>query len=94
MSSVLDEVDDDYRFTMHKMNAIRNQSSANLGVGGSSSYYANATTTSNDTKFDAYRMVGRGTVNTDYASQALNRVLRPLGQPHPDDTVYSRYARY
>lgn len=45
------------------------------------------------THFDAYSMMGRGTVAGDYAAQALDRVLRPLGLPEQADVV-GRFHRY
>ena len=79
LSSVLDEVEDDFRLTIYKMNGVQKS------VGGNS--YAL------QPQLDAYSMLGRGTVGGDYAAQALDRVLRPLGLPDADAMV-SRFPRY
>ena len=73
---MLDEVEDDFRLTIYKMN----------GAQGAKGYAP-------DPRFDAYSMLGRGTVRGEYAAQALDRVLRPLGLPDTDDMV-SRFPRY
>ena len=79
LSSVLDEVEDDFRLTIFKMKPEQKPLVSRS--------YAPAT------HFDAYSMLGRGTVAGDYAAQALDRVLRPLGLPDQDDMV-GRFHRY
>lgn len=81
LSSVLDEVEDDFRLTIFKMKPEHQKAM----MGGA---YAR-----NQQPFDAFRMMGRGTVPLDHAAQALNRVLRPLGLPDQDDMV-NRFHRY
>jgi len=43
--------------------------------------------------FDAYRMLGRGTVNTQEAEKLLSSVLRPLGLPNQEEMI-NRFHRY
>lgn len=74
---MLDEVDDDFRITIFKMKA------AKAPNGEFQRPY----------EPDAYRMLGRGTVDNDYATQAINRVLRPLGLPDSEEMV-NRFYRY
>ena len=67
IQNVLNDPNDDFKLTMHKMSANEQAASrANLSY-----------PQSNYTTPDAYRMMGRGTVNTNYASQAINRAMGP-----------------
>lgn len=81
LSSLLDEVEDDFRLTIFKMkpDGQRNLTNNNYNV--------------RNPQFSAFRMMGRGTVGNDYAAQALDRVLRPLGLPDTEDMV-NRFQRY
>ena len=75
--SVLDEVEDDFRLTIYKLKP-------DVG-GGSYGQQPHAP--------GASRMVGRATVSEDYAMEAINRVLTPLGLPESND-VANRFFRY
>ena len=78
LSLVLNEPNDDFRLTIHKMNTAelaaappRMSTAANTASAYTQSSYNTPLAS------QSYKMLGKGTVNTDYASQAISRALGP-----------------